>query len=314
MNSKIKLVLIFIALMGITYLVFVFGGSQKSEVLDQQLVQIDTTNVSRLIIHRLNEQPLELRKKSGLWKMDLYGKEVNADASAVLYTINSIAQIEAANLVSQSPKKWNKYKVDSTGMAVAFYTKKGINFEIIIGDFIVKQNKQNLQTPNRGFRPQTMSYFRVKGQDQVYATENFSMFLIATRKEFVDRKLCNAEKSSLTEITFTDDIALQKWTLTKQDTSWYQNGEMTNQDSTLRFVGDLLELKAIEIADEGAVPNSAFPKLEIQTVGKGAKGLMTFWQDSDTTWLVQSSRNPKVYFTGKDIAINRLRELSQNLR
>ena len=111
--SNLKLILGLVALV-LAYLAVVYLDSSKSAPLDKQLISIDTSQSTRIVIQNDQEQ-VNLSQTSGQWQVALpSGKKVTATNSKVGDLMNTLLDIRTDRLAAKDESKWSDYQVDST--------------------------------------------------------------------------------------------------------------------------------------------------------------------------------------------------------
>ena len=121
-NNK-KLIYVFVALLVIVVLVLTVG-TKKESTFKQDLVNIDTSNVSKIILYPKSQQHKEVKlfkQKDGWFVETAKNKTKPVPESKVKALVNQLSMIKPIRLAARSESKWKEYQVDSTGTRVEAY-------------------------------------------------------------------------------------------------------------------------------------------------------------------------------------------------
>ena len=294
--SNLKLILGLAALV-LAYLAVVYFDSSKSAPLDKQLISIDTSQITQIVITGSQEE-VSLSKASGQWQVALpSGKKVTALANKVNSLMDKLLDIRTDRLAAKDESKWSDYQVDSTGTFLKVHEGDHISLDMIIGQLGAN------------------SYIRLAGETEVYASDNFTGLSASENlNHFRDNTFVKMETDSIESISFVypGDSSFQ---ITNNQGQWLID-EGIYADSTLMV--DYLKNFKLKQNDNFALQDgsSVGSKLaEIAVLSQNQpQVILTAYQDLADSVVYQSSINTEAYFKdpalGKDVFVGKGQFLS----
>jgi len=276
--SNLKLILGLVLLV-LVYLAVVYFDSSKSAPLEKQLVSIDTSKVTGLIIETADEQ-VNLTKPAGQWQLELpSGKKVTAVASKVSSVLDRLMDISTDRLAAKEEDKWAAYQVDSTGTKLKVQEGDKLTLDMVVGQ--------------SGFT----TYIRLAGEVEVYASDNFKgLSTYDNVNYFRDNTFLRMETDSIESISFNypGDSAFQ---ITNIAGSWTFN-DSTPADSakTLFYIRNLsLKFSNDFASEDGTSVGAQIAEIEIRSMNQPRISIMAFEDPADSV-IYQSSINEEAYF------------------
>jgi len=303
--SSIKLIGI-LAVLVLVYLgIQFFGGKSRSKSFKEQLVEIDTAKVSKVLIDSKGKN-LELIKENNGWKVSIGdGKFADAQKSNVKSTLNSLMSIKPSRIAAKDPGKWKEYQVDSAGTRVQVFEGNKNTLDLVVGRFgfnqQAMQQQQQMMMGGRGMQ-QFFTYVRLNNENEVYVADNFmGMSLNTESSDFRNKQLLSLTTDSIAEIQFNYP-ADSGFLLTRADSVWTIFGTLTDSASTASYMSDIRYVSNSNFVDD--VPASALVSptisMNIRQNGK-PEILVKAFQHPVHKWIINSSVNPSSYFADEKL-------------
>ena len=288
---SLKTLLIILAvLIGAYFSTKVFNKRGSSSSLRSVLVEIDTSNVSKILVSS-NEESFSLEKDSGSWSVK--GKQGNfiAEEVKVMNMLVNLLSIKPSRLVSKSESKWNDLQVDdSTGTRVEVYEGTSKSLDIVIGKFDVQGQRSYF------------SHVRLYEDKETYASDNFmSISFPKELNAFRQTRVLSLFKNDIEKI----DVSLSDglFSIEKDSASsvWSIGGLATDSTQTASLLNALSGLVMNSFADD--VDKNSIEKLGTATVyGKAKEVELFMYKTSDDKTVIGSSESPNLYLDEGDKA------------
>jgi len=297
--SSVKL----LGILGVLVLVYLgfefFGGKSRSKSFKENIVEIDTAKVSRLVIASKGEN-LELVKESDGWKVSIRGgKYAEALTASVKSTINSLITVKPSRIATKDPEKWNEYQVDSAGTRVQVFEGNKNTLDLIIGRFGFNQEAMQRQQMmgGRGGMNQFYTYVRLENDKEVYVADNFmGMSLNAEASGYRNRQLLSLTTDSLTEVrlNYPGDSS---FVMAKVDSLWMINGVLTDSAATASYLSSIRYVNNSSFVDDVPAEALVSPTYTL-TLKQSSKPdiVVKAFQHPVHQWIINSSENPASYF------------------
>ncbi len=303
--SSIKLLGI-LAVLVLVYLGFeFFGGKSRSKSFKEDIVEIDTAKVTRMVIASKGET-LELLKENNNWKVSIGGgKYAEALTESVKSSINSLITVKPSRIATRDPEKWKDYQVDSAGTRVQVYEGDKNTLDLIIGRFGFNQEamqRQQQMMGGRGGMNQFYTYVRLEDDMEVYVADNFmGMSLNAEASGYRNRQLLSVTSDSLTEVRL-DYPGDSSFAMVKIDSLWMIDGVLTDSAATASYLSDIRYVNNSSFVDD--VPAEALVSptytMTLKQSSKPDIAVKAF-QHPVHQWIINSSENPASYFADPKI-------------
>jgi len=302
--SSVKLLGILGALV-LVYLGFeFFGGKSRSKSFKENIVEIDTIKVTKVVIDSKGES-LELLKEGSGWKVSIgSGKYAEALGASVKSTLNSLMTVKPSRIATKDPEKWKDYQVDSSGTRVQVYEGDKNTLDLVIGRFGFNQEamQRQQQMGGRGGMNQFYTYVRLEDDKEVYVADNFmGMSLSAEASGYRNRQLLSITTDSLSEIRL-DYPGDSSYVMAKVDSLWMIAGVLTDSAATASYLGGIRYVNSSNFVDD--VPADALVSptytLTLKQTSKPDIVVKAF-QHPVYKWIINSSENPASYFADPKI-------------
>lgn len=160
-KSNRNLGIILLVLVVIVVIIFVTDGKNERS-FRENLVDIDTTQVSEITISSIAHGDVRLFKNNDGWMVDLdENNSVSVPDNKIKNLLNQLLDIKPKRLAARSQSKWKDFQVDSSGTRVVVKEGGSKALDIIIGRFAFQQ-------------PRTMNtYVRLQNDVDVYEVNGF---------------------------------------------------------------------------------------------------------------------------------------------
>ncbi len=277
--SNLKLIL-GLVLLALIYLVVVYFDSSKSAPLEKQLVSIDTSKVTRVIIETPDEQVNLTKTTNGQWQIALpSGKKVTAEANKVNSVLGQLMDIRTDRLAAKNEDKWAEYQVDDTGTKLKVQEGDEITLDMVVG------------------QSGSTTYIRIAGEDEVYASDDFRGFGTNDNiNHYRDNTFLRMETDSIESISFNypGDSSFQ---LTNMKGSWtLDNSTAADSVKTANYLRNLkLKFNNDFAAEDGSTIGKQIADIVIVSKNQPRVSIMAFEDPADSV-IYQSSVNLEAYF------------------
>lgn len=294
-NTK-TLAVILIALASIVVLTKFFDDKQSGRTFKEELVNIDTSFVTTILIYPQSDQHAEMKlMKSGeQWTVSKADIASEADTSYVRNLLSTLAQIKPQRLAATEKAKWKEYNTDdSLGTRVKFLSDNDVLLDIVIGKFSYNQMSRS-----------GISYLRLYDEDEIYAVEGFiPMTVNQPFNEWRNKNLLRGQKEDWTKLSFSYPDS--SFSLIKENEKWTWGTPSTGDTSTMpdsnkvaRYLNELSFLSSSAFADHYSPSASPVLLLTIEGNNMGSPvTLRAFSADTANQYIIHSSYNPNAYFS-----------------
>ncbi len=276
--SNLKLILGLVVL-ALVYLAVVFFDSSKSAPLEKQLVSIDTSKVTQLIIESLDER-VNLTKPAGQWQVELpSGEKVTAVASKVNSVLGLLMDIKTDRLAAKEEEKWSTYQVDSTGTKLKVQEGDKLTLDMVVG------------------QSGSTNYIRLAGEVEVYASDGFrGLSMHDNINHYRDNTFLRMETDSIESISFNypGDSSFR---ISNMAGAWTID-DSTPADSTkiVAYIRSLsLKFSDNFASEDGSSVGAQIADIVIESENQPRVSITAYSHPSDSV-IYQSSNNQEAYF------------------
>ena len=287
---NIRLLVFLVILIAVYVSIKLFKETNRSKSFREDLVQIDTSTVSRVMITKSNES-FEVMKENDSWKVTIPGnKKVEATASSVRNALGTLLTIEPNRIATRDPEKWKDYQVDTTGTRVQVYEGNKNTLDLIIGRFGVQGQRQ------------FHTFVRLYQDNEVYAADNFMGISFPSEpNSFRNSRFLQMETDSILQVTFQYP-GDSSFILSKKDPLWYIGSSVADSAAVANYLSDLRFISATEFVDDvdpSLLINPLF-LVRIQSKNEGTQTLEAY-SHPDHNFIYHSTYNPNAYFSDEKI-------------
>lgn len=285
MNKNKLLLLVFGGLL-LIYLGNKFLGSDNDRNFKNVLVELDTANVTKMVIKaRANShREVTIIKEEKGWMVKDGDKHDNADKNSVRNMLSSIKKLEPQRLVATSEEKWGQYEVnDSLGTQVMAYNGDTKLADVVIGKFSFNQQARTAAT-----------FVRMTGEENVYTVDGF---LASTFNQefnsFRNKTFIETTPENLTALKF-DYAGDSSFVLNKVKDKWQVNGMEADSAAVVKYLNGLRRVSQREFADDFTPSGEALYTLTIEGNNMNTITVKGYMRDDEI--ILNSSLNPHAYF------------------
>lgn len=291
MNNK-TLFFIFLGLLAIYGLSQVFTGKRTSN-FDTELIQVDTSQVSRIIINTkppASEEIILQREDNG-WIVSSGTVNTKATSTAVQTLLSNIRLIQTKYIAANAEEKWADYEVgQDQGTRVQIYTGETLLEDFISGRFSFDQQAQT-----------GTSYIRLTTGKEVYAVDGFQTLTLGQGFNSYRNKVLTTAPPNLSfaQVTIqSPDTTLQ---FTKTPTAWMYGDQILDSIKVENYVEQFKTLRGDTFADdfdELAASNFKYGSITLESPQLSEAFQIDIYQDTSriNPFVFQSNQNSETWF------------------
>lgn len=280
-NNTVKLLGV-LAVLVVVYLIMTFTGDKsRSKSFRTELVAIDTTQVTRIVVDSPTEST-EVTKTDDSWSVALPdGSDKPAVASAVRNLLTSLESIKPTRIVARTESKWKDYSVDSTGTRVKVYEGNKNTLDLVIGRFGVENQRQ------------FYTHVRLAEENDVYIANDFMGISVArSANDFRNGSILRLKQDSLTQVAFNyPDSA---FTIYKESNRWVASQFEPDSASVASYLQGLSFVSSKNFADGTGLST---PELNVNFSFSDQSEIQISAFRKEGDWVIYSSENGDEYFT-----------------
>lgn len=292
MNNKLLLI-VFLVLLGIYGLSKVFS-SKKDQSFKAELIAVDTTSVTQVIINTKGPESEEitLKKEEAGWIASNGQLNVKAPSGTISSLLGNLVLIKTKRVAANKAEKWSEYELEE-GQATRVRVFDG---DKLLEDFLVGRFSFNQQTRSG------ISFIRLTGENEVYAVDGFQTLTFGQGFEAYRNKEI---------IKMTPEMTVTEFSYKQPDTTlnfflandiWTLNGATPlDSNKVAGYLNVLRNISGSEFADDFDELQSSNYEYKTLTV-KGNNILdpfiITCYRDTTRAkdYVIHSNRNTEAYF------------------
>src|SRR5690606_34294689 len=290
LNNR-KLTIVLVALVVVYLGVRMVRVPQREGTLAFALGDIDAASVSEIKLYprAANGSELVFTRSAGGWQVAHDGVTASADSNAVKGLLASFLALEGNRVVTEQAAKWDEYKVgDTTGTHVVVLGKN----DDTLGEWWVGEAPGQGSVYGGG-----QSYVRKANDDKVYSVDGY--LYSQYNKGFASWRNQSFLRLAESSIAGATASGIRSWRLERDSTVWLVDGEKVDSAAVARYIRRFASMNFAEFADGFVADKPADALLTIHGA-QGDLASIQAWRTSDSTWTVQSSYRPEVYFKVDD--------------
>ena len=231
--SNKQLGIVFVVLAVIVVFYWATGIGKNERTFRDELVSIDTSAVTEIILYPRSENYEEVRlfNEEGIWKIHLSPEKiVDVPKSKIRNLLDQLLTIKPKRLAARGSEKWGSFEVDSTGTRVSVYEDGDLTLDIMIGRFAFQQ-------------PRTMNtYVRLINDTDVYEVDGFlSVTFNQGPDNFRDNTIIKDDYENWTSLTF-DYPADSSFQMIKLSSNWFVNDTPTDSAKAVKYFQSIQRL------------------------------------------------------------------------
>jgi hypothetical protein len=292
------LLLILVVLLAVFGIARYFSNRNGENTFKTAIIpKIDSARMNGMVIFQKTTKkgtplPFVFTRKGKDWYVSQGTISGRAEQRSAQYIISQLEQISPDRLASNSSADWKDYNVtDSLGTRVVLLYDKDTALDVIVGRFsFIPQGRK------------TISYLRLAGQKEVYATEGMlAMNITEEFNAWRDKKIIPADQfNSWNKLTFTypgdSGFVLQK----QDSTHWvFDNGQVPDTLAVTHILQDLSGQNYGSFVNNfDSTGKQPLFSLRIEGKNMGAVLIKAYPADSANKYAINSSINPASFMSG----------------
>ncbi len=290
MNNKI-LLWVFAGLLVVFGLSKVFSG-KSGRSFDPDIIIVDSTKVSAVTLHPKADSLSEVKLINGEsgWIVSKAGKSYPADGETMQQLFANLSKVTTSRIAAKSREKWAGFELEDTQAShVEVFGGSSKLADFFVGKFTVNQQAR-----------QITSYFRVAGDDAVYAVEGMAGMMLGQGMDaYRDKHVLNFDLHHIAELQYDGD---QPATVTNNGDSWLLDGSEPLDSAKVRdFLMNLSRMSGDEFAhdfDPVLLSGNLLKTLTLSGPSLPAPIVVKCWRDTTRPkpFVIQSSQFPLSYF------------------
>lgn len=263
------------------------GGNERS--FRTELVNIDTSAVSQIIIYpkKLNGDDVRIFSENDDWKVELEdGKTAPVHQTKIDEILRQLTEIKPERLAARGEASWSEFEVDSGATRVEVYEGSNKTLDLVIGKFTFQQ-------------PRTMkSYVRLAEDTDVYEVNAFlGMTFNQDANGFREQTVIQDSHSDWKNIVYSYP-ADSSYQLINVDDKWQLSGggvlDSAKTATMLRQISNTRGSEFVDIEEE-TLP---LPGYKLTIVKEDDSQIEVYGYEADDKVIINSSQNPDAYFDG----------------
>lgn len=297
------LIIIFIALLGVFFVVQKMNSKKKEGTLKTQFFNIDTKDVIGIKISPMldDKNSFKIIKENGQWQVQLSnGQKVEADTTLVSQSLRLLKKIQPSRLANTKEEKWPEYGVDSIGTLVEI-DDGNKTYQFILGEFVFMNN----QTAN--------TYVRLPGEKETYACEAYlETTFKAAQNQWRKKDINIIPRSNWSSIHF--DSYEKSVNLDQIDGKWQCKGTTIDSLEAENIMQQLESFGRLTFSDVEAIDKFEKTAFTLGFQGKdNLTALSLSFYNKDRYYIISSSINQSNYFTADSMTVNKFVRLMEKL-
>ncbi len=294
-----SLLLVIFLVLAVIFVIAKYTTGRKAErTLATDIVQIDTSQVSSILLYPRAEQgtQLEFRKNGTSWTVTRGEITAAADARSVTSTLGELLNLEAEQLVARSRESWAEYQVDdSLGTRVIVKEGKKTTLDLVVGRFSYQPAPQNQYDPYGQNRVTGKTYVRLSDGKEVYAVEGFlAMSINQAFDRWRDQRVTQLNRTQVSRIIF-DYPADSGFVAERNDAGWMVAGIMADSASMASYLNGISRKTLREFADGFQPGGDSDYRVSFEGDNMSPQQVRAYIQP-DSSIVVNSSINPDTWF------------------
>ncbi len=264
--SSKTLSVVFIVLLLLVVLSLVFDNSNRSSGFKAELVDLDSSKITAILINPPGEKEnIELKRTDSKWSVKLDNKWYNANNTQIESILQQYMDLRATRLAAKDESRWAEYHVnDSLGTRVQVFQGNKIVSDMYLGRFSYRQDPN--ANPYMRQQPLMFTFVRLADDKEVYSTEGMiGMSFNRSSADFRDKKIVDFDKSSVHTISVHSPKG--DYTITNENGKWLIDGILPDSLAMMNYISGLSHLNGSSFVEESIIDlnNSAY-SIDIQGI------------------------------------------------
>ncbi len=298
-GMKFKTLFFLCIVIGAAYAAFHFFKSKKSQPFDAELIRIDTTRVTSLLISLPNDQAeITLQRENGVWIASNGQINIRATSETTSSMLRALTNFKIREVIAQSSADWAAYALtEARATRIRVYANNQL-----LEDFMIGKSEIHPETEAR------ISYLRLTDEDEVYAVEGIlSNHFGYDFSDFRNKTILQMEPN-LTMVSFEVTLPDTTFTYVRTPEGWQVNEMKLDSGRVESYLNSLRQISGEVFADdfdEVQGGSLLFSTLTLQPENGGEPFVIQCYRDSTRSmpFIIHSSQNPDAYFASDSLGI-----------
>ncbi|MFY0673779.1 MAG: DUF4340 domain-containing protein [Bacteroidia bacterium] len=270
--------------------------------LPQNLAQVDSAAVTRMVVNPKNDGPYELLRKNGIWKLKLEnGKEVTCESKLVNNSFAGLFNSKPSQIVSRKQEKWNAYEVsDSAAIKISLYNGENELGGLFIGKFDFNQQTSSMS-----------NYLRIAGSNDILKCDKpLSFDWNKSSNDWRNKTILSIQSSTVSKVSGSGQA---NFSLVKDDlTGWTSEGILMDSTAITNFLNDISNLNAKDFDDNMSVSDLGSPVQTIEVYTE-LEDITISLYETPAGPRVHSTTNAQNVFVADSLMIGKLIPINEEL-
>lgn len=290
-SNKI-LIITLVVLVGIFALSKIFRSPKLESNVRKELVKLDTAKVTEIRLQpaKSGGKELTLIKSDNSWKLSGESKEAKVEKGTVESMLAVVMNLQAQRMVTRKSEKWDTFEVGENSTRVSVYARGEKQADFRVGKTGFSQGQS--QGMSGAF-----TYIRLTDEEEVYAAEGIiGSHFNRSFNDWRDKTFIRIDKEDVAKVQFIYPDS--SFVLEKKDTLWYVGNEMASLSNVDAYFNKIRFKNVSEFEDNFSPSGEPLLKMNIFKQD-GTTETTQAWIKSDDDWVLSSTFQEGVYFSGK---------------
>jgi hypothetical protein len=296
-NNKILLIVL-VVLAGLFILTRTLRHKRSSGNLKTDIVQIDSSLVSEILLYPSAEKGAEILFSRNGYRWKVTRGEITADANKnnIDNMFAELINLRPESVVTRNKEKWGDYGVtDSLGTRVIIKEGKKTALDLVVGRFDYQQSPSGYGGYG-GNSGTGRTFIRLKKETDVYVIKGFlAMTFNQTFKNWRDQTFLVTDRNNINLLTF-DYPADSGFVAMKSDSVWIIEGITADSASMATYLNSISRKSNSAFIDGFSPVIGPDWQLTINSTNM-APVIIKAYRKGDNEFVMNSSLNPNSYFT-----------------
>ena len=296
-----KYLVIILVVLGALFVFIKFYKSPRTEkTLRTDIVQIDTSKVSKIVINPSSEPGSEVifrRETGNEWTVNNGKVDAKTGKNSLKNLLSQLIEIKPIRLESRSKESWKDYNLtDSAATRILAYEDDEEILNIYIGKFTYQQTNDPYSGGRGGVKG--TSYVRLAGEDEIYAVDGFLSFAFNQPfSSWRDQTFLNIRKSDVTKLTFMYP-GDSSFVVSLQNNKWMLGNQLADSAKVAGYISSISSKTFSKFDDEFEPVGN--PPFWLTIEGNNMETVtVNAYQKEDGKFAMNSLQNPDVWFNSE---------------
>lgn len=250
MNNKILLALLLV--FGVI-LYFVVSTDKSDSSFRDEIVNIDTANVTRITVKTAKKDTFELVKDSGGWMLKTGKIQSEADGQKIKALLARMSPLQPIRVAGNSKKSWDKFGVNDNAEKIEFMQGDKALATLYLGKINYEAPKTGPNNPySRGMQGTMIGYARTNGDDAVYVVDGYLKLSYAgDANSFKKKIVVKTNSKSIDKVTVKSGDA--NYALQKSDKGWNIDSQPADSATAAKYINTISHLSGYSFLDKDAI-------------------------------------------------------------